>query len=175
MEGRSATPWEQERYVPVRARGTDDGGGATGHSTVKGKRLLLRCLNKCNFFPCYHTLGWAMRQKTRHLALAQAPSLFSLSYCVGKTINSVNVCLQRLVFNASGATVCRPQCLAERWAGQRTERRVAWTWRRPECNFLSCFGRIVCGKTHCRGKTAMAMQCTASRLETLQNAHVKTP
>ena len=30
---------------------------------------------------------------------------------------SVNVCLQRPVFNALGAAVCRPQCLARRWAG----------------------------------------------------------
>ena len=108
-------------------------------------------------------------------ALAEAPNLFSLSYCVGKTLKSVNVCLQCPVFNASGAAVCRPQCLAGRWAGRRAERRVAWPWRRPECNFLSCFGRIVCGKTRCRGKTGVAMQCTASRLETLRTAPLKTP
>ena len=100
---------------------------------------------------------------------------FSLSYCVGKTLKSVNVCLQCPVFNASGAAVCRPQSVAGRWAGRRAERRVAWPWRRPECNFLSCFGRIVCGKTRCRGKTGVAMQCTASRLETLRTAPLKTP
>ena len=81
-----------------------------------------------------------------------APNLFSLSYCVGKRLKSVNVCLQRPVFNASGPAVCRPQWLAGRWAERRAERRVAWPWWRLECNFLSCFGRIVCGKTRCRVK-----------------------
>ena len=130
MEGRSAVPWEQERCVPVRACGAKDSGGAAGPSTIKGKRLLLRCLNKCNVFPSYRMLGWAMCQKAHRLALAEAPSLFSLSYCVGKTINSVNVCLQCPVFNASGAAVCPPQCLARRWVERRTEKRVAWPWWR---------------------------------------------
>ena len=123
--------------------------------------------------PC-RTLGRAARRKARCLALAEAPNLFSLSYCVGKTLKSVNVCLQCPVFNASGAAVCRPRCLAGRWAGRRAKRRVAWPWRRPECNFLSCFGRIVCGKMRCRGKTSVAMQCTASHLETLRTAPLKT-
>ena len=121
------------------------------------------------------TLGRAARRKARRLALAEAPNLFSLSYCVGKTLKSVNVCLQCPVLNASGAAVCRPQCLAGRWAGRRAERHVAWPWRRPECNFLSCFRRIVCGKMRCRGKTSVAMQCTANRLETLRTAPLKTP
>ena len=121
------------------------------------------------------TLGRATRQKARRLALPEAPNLFSLLYCVGKTLKFVNVCLQRPVFNASGPAVRRPQWLAGRWAGRRAERRVAWPWRRPECNFLSCFGRIVCGKTRCRGKAGVAQQCTASRLETLQTAPLKTP
>ena len=121
------------------------------------------------------TLGRAARRKARRLALAVAPNLFSVSYCVGKTLKSVNVCLQRPVFNALGAAVCRPRCLAGRWAGQRAERRVAWPWWRPECNFLSCFGRIVRGKMRCRGKTGVAMQCTANRLETLRTAPLKTP
>ena len=52
---------------------------------------------------------------------------FSLSYCVGKTLKVVNVCLQCPVFNALGAAVCRPQCLAARWAGRmrRKARRLA--------------------------------------------------
>ena len=103
-----------------------------------------------------------------------ADSLF-LSYCVSKTLKSVNVCLQCPVFNALGAVVCRPQWLAGRWAGRHAERRVAWPWRRPECIFLSCFGCIVCGKMRCRGKTGVAMQCTANRLETLRTAPLKTP
>ena len=183
--------------------------------------------------PC-RTLGQAACRKARRLALAEALNLFSLSYCVGKTLKGVNVCVQRPVFNAlgaavcrprclagrwarrraerrvvwpwwrrqiffhcrilfgktlksvnfclqcpifnaSGAAVCRPRCLAGRWAGRRAERRIAWPWRRPECNFLSCFGRIVCGKMRCRGKTGVAMQCTTSRLETLRTAPLKTP
>ena len=124
--------------------------------------------------PC-RTVGWAARRKARRLALEEAPNLFSLSYCVGKTLKSVNFCLQCPVLNASGPAVCRPRCLAGRWAGRRAERRVAWPWQRPECNFLSCFGRIVCGKMRCRGKTGVAMQCTASHLETLRTAPLKTP
>ena len=54
--------------------------------------------------PC-RTLGWAARRKAHRLALAEALNLFSLSYCVGKTLKCVNVCLQRPVFNASGAAV----------------------------------------------------------------------
>ena len=61
--------------------------------------------------PC-RTLGRAARRKARRLALAEAPNLFSLSYCVGKTLKSVNVCLQRPVFNASGTAVYHPQSIA---------------------------------------------------------------
>ena len=124
--------------------------------------------------PC-RTLGRVARRKACRLALAEALNLFSLSYCVGKALKCVNVCLQRPVFNASGPAVCRPQWLAGRWAGRHAERRVAWPWRRPECNFLSCFGLIVCGKTRCRGKAGVAQQCTASRLEMLRTAPLKTP
>ena len=85
--------------------------------------------------PC-RTLGRAARRKARCLNLAEAPILFSVSYCVGKTLKSVNVCLQRPVFNALGAAVCRPQCLAGRWARRRAERRVAWPWRRHRIFFL---------------------------------------
>ena len=84
-----------------------------------------------------------MRRKARRLALAEAPRLFSLSYCVGKTINSVNVCLECPVFNASGAALCRLQCLAGRWAGRRAERRVAWPWGGADSFFLC---RIVLAK-----------------------------
>ena len=95
-----------------------------------------------------------MHRKVHRLALAKAPSLFSLSYCVGKTINSANVCLQRPVFNASGAAVCHPQWLAGRWAGRPTERRVAWPWRRR---------RIFFSLSYCVGKTLkcvnVCLQC----------------
>ena len=66
--------------------------------------------------PC-RTLGRATRQKAHCLALAEAPIFFislSLLYCVGKTLKFVNVCLQCLVFNALGAAMCRPRCLARR-------------------------------------------------------------
>ena len=76
MEGRSAATWEQERHAPIRARSAEHGGGAAGPSTIKGKRLLLRCLNKCNVFPYPRTLGQAMSQKARRLALAEAPIHF---------------------------------------------------------------------------------------------------
>ena len=87
MEGRSAATWEQERCALVRARGAEDGGGAAGPSTIKGKRLLLRCLNKCNVFPCHRTLGPAIRQKARRLALAEAPINF---FCVVLCCHNVN-------------------------------------------------------------------------------------
>ena len=74
--------------------------------------------------PC-QTLGRAAGRKARRLALAEALNLFSLSYCAAKTLKCVNVCLQRPVFNASGAAVCRPRCLAGRWAGRRAKRRAA--------------------------------------------------
>ena len=75
--------------------------------------------------PC-RTLGRAACRKACCLALAEAPNLFSLSYCVGTTLKCVNVCLQCPVFNALGAAVCRPRCLAGRWAGRRAERHVVW-------------------------------------------------
>ena len=150
--------------------------------TLKSVSVCLQC-------PVFNALGaavprpqsvagrWATRCAERRVAWPSRRRrfFFSLSYCVGKTLKSVNVCLQRPISNASGLAVPRPQSVAGRWAGQRTERRVAWPWRRPECNFLSCFGRMVCGKTRCRGKTGVAMQCTPSHLETLRTAPLKTP
>ena len=58
-------------------------------------------------FSFRRTLGRAMPGKARRLALAEAPNLFSLSYCVVKTLKCVNVCLQRTVFNASGVEVAK--------------------------------------------------------------------
>ena len=149
----------------------------------------LKSVNVCLQRPVFNASGpavcrpqsvagrWAGRRAERRVAWPSRRRrfFFSLSYCVGKTLKSVNVCLQRPVFNASGLAVCRPQSVAGRWAGRRAERRVAWPWRRPECNFLSCFGHNICGKTRCRGKTGAAMQCTASRLETLRTTPLKTP
>ena len=91
----------------------------------------------------FRTLGRAARQKARRLALVEAPILFSRSYCVGKTLKFVNVCLECPVFNASGPAVCRPQWLAARWARRCAERRIAWPWRRRRSIFLC---RIVLAK-----------------------------
>ena len=103
--------------------------------------------------PC-RTLGRAARRNARRLALAEATNLFSLSYCVGKTLKCVDVCLQRPVFNASGVAVCRPQCLARRWAGRCAERRVVWPWRRRRFSF---------SLSYCVGKTLkfviVCLQC----------------
>ena len=82
--------------------------------------------------PNWWTLGQAMHQKARRLALVEAPILLCVSYCVNKTLKSVNVCLECPVFNALGAVVCRPQWLARRWAGQCAKRHVAWPWQRHQ-------------------------------------------
>ena len=149
MDRRSAPTWEQERRAPIRACGTEDGGGAPGPSTIQGEcEPVPKTKRKVNFYPCRRTLGWAMHQKARRLALEEAPILFSVSYCVGKTLKSVNVCLQCPVFNASGAAVCCPQCLAGCWAGRRAERRVAWPWWRR---------RFFFSLSYCVGKTLKSM------------------
>ena len=146
MDKRSAAPWEQKRHAPIRACGAEDGGGAPGPSTIQGEcEPVPKTERKVNFFPCCRTLGRAMHRKARRLALEEAPILFSMSYCVGKTLNSVNVCLECPVFNALGAGVCRPQCLARRWAGQRAKMHVAWPWRRRQSFFSVsyCVGRAL--------------------------------
>ena len=53
MDWRSAGAPEKERRVPARARGTEDGGGAAGPSTVEGKkmRVLPKNLKKLIMFP----------------------------------------------------------------------------------------------------------------------------
>ena len=144
MDWRRAGAPEEERRAPARARGAENGGGAAGSSTVKGEiEMFYQKFKKLTMFLCRRTLGQAMRRKARRLALAEAPILFFLSYCVGTTLKCVNVCLQRPVFNASGAAVCCPRCLAGRWAGRGAERRVAWPWRRRRIFFLC---RIVLAK-----------------------------
>ena len=155
MDKRSAPTREQERRVPIRARGAEDGGGASSPSTIQGEcEPISKTERKVIFFPCCHTLGWAMRPKAHHLALVEAPILFSVSYCVGKTLNSVNVCLECLVFNASGAAVCRPRCLAGCWAGRRAKRRVTWPWRRR---------RIFFSLSYCVGKTLKCVNVCLQR------------
>ena len=61
---------------------------------------------------------------------------FYVSYNAGKTLKSVKVCLECPVFNALGAAVCRPQSLARRWAGQHSQRHIAWPWQRCQCKLF---------------------------------------
>ena len=80
MDWRSAGAPEEERCVPARARGAEDGGGAAGPSTVKGEmEMLYQKFKKLTVFPCRRTLGRAMRRKAHRLALAEAPIRF---FCV---------------------------------------------------------------------------------------------
>ena len=50
MYSTSAERWEQQRCVPVRARGAEDGGGATGPSTVKGKTEMVKFFKEMKCF-----------------------------------------------------------------------------------------------------------------------------
>ena len=43
-----------------------------------------------------------------------ATAIFLVSFCVGKMLLFVNVCLKSPVFNALGVVVCRPQSVAGR-------------------------------------------------------------
>ena len=90
--------------------------------------------------PSFQSLAgrWARRCTKRRVAwpCRRRQPFFSVSYRVGKTLKSVKICLECLVFNALGAAACRPQSLAGRWAGRRTERCVAWPWRRRQCKFF---------------------------------------
>ena len=85
------------------------------------------------------TLGRTACREARRLASADASGLyFSFVLCSQKA-KSVHVCLQCPIFNASRAAVCRPQCLAGRWAGRRAQWRVAWPCGRQVCKiFVPC-------------------------------------
>ena len=50
MDSTSAVPWEQQRHAPIRARGTEDGGGAAGPSTVKGKTEMVKLFKEMKCF-----------------------------------------------------------------------------------------------------------------------------
>ena len=69
----------------------------------------------------------------------------------------MNVCLQRPVFNASGAAVCCPQWLAARWAGRCAERRVAWPWRWSRA--FICLSYCVCKTLN---SVHVCLQCPVS-------------
>ena len=53
MDWRSTPGREEERCVPIRAHGAEDGGGAPGPSTVKGKTEMAKNVleMKCFFLP----------------------------------------------------------------------------------------------------------------------------
>ena len=103
-----------------------------------------------------------------------AESFFSVVLC-WQNVKMCECLLATPSFQCIGGGSVPPpiSCRTLGRAARRKARRLALA--RPECNFLSCFGRIVYGKTRCRGKTGVAMQCTASRLETLRTAPLKTP
>ena len=109
--------------------------GMPSFQCIGGGSVPPQCITGC----------WGGRRAERRVAWPwrRCRSFFSVPYCVDKTLKSVNFCLQRPVFNAWGAAVCRPQSLARRWAGQRAERRVAWPWQRRRIFFLY---RIVLAK-----------------------------
>ena len=50
MEWTTGPAMEEERRVPVRARGAEDGGGAAGPSTVKGKRDMVKNFEEMVWF-----------------------------------------------------------------------------------------------------------------------------
>ena len=62
---------------------------------------------------------WAGRCTERRIAWPwrRRRSIFFVSYCVAKTLNSVNFCLECPVFNALGAAVCRPNALPDAGPG----------------------------------------------------------
>ena len=95
--------------------------------------------------PNCRTLGRVMHRNAHHLALVEAPILLLVSFRVGKTLKSMNVCLECPVFNAFGAVVCRPQSLARRWAGRCAERCVARPWQRRQCKYFVpyCVGKML--------------------------------
>ena len=50
MEWTTGPAMEEERRVPLRARGAEDGGGAAGPSTVKGKRDMVKNFEEMVWF-----------------------------------------------------------------------------------------------------------------------------
>ena len=142
MDSRSAPAWGEQRRVPVRAHGAQDGGGAGGPSTVKGKIWMGKKFRNGGFFLA--AARWAGRCAERRVAWPwqRRQSFFYVVLCW----QNVKICeclLATPSFQCIGAAVCRPRCLAGRWAGRRAERRVAWPWRRRRIFLLY---RIVLAK-----------------------------
>ena len=83
MEASKTPMREEERHAPARARGAKDSGGFTGPSTSRGEwELIPKKTNKVVTFLCRRTLGQAMCQKARRLALADEWMRISASYHV---------------------------------------------------------------------------------------------
>ena len=122
------------------------------------------------------TLGWAARRKARRLALADVPILF---FSVVLCWQNVKIC-ECLLAMPSFQCIWGRQCAAPNAlpdAGPGGAPKGASPSLGGGLNAIFCLvsGASSCGKTRCRGKTGVAMQCTASRLETLQTAPLKTP
>ena len=84
--GRNPT-WEQDGHAPIKANRQEDGGGAPNPSTFKDEwALALKKINKLNVFLCFHTLGRAMRQKERRLALGEACITFYMLLLVASML-----------------------------------------------------------------------------------------
>ena len=114
MDSTSAARWEQQYCAPVRARSTEDGGGAAGPSTVKGKTKMVKFFKemKCFSLPPHAGPGDAPKGASPGLC-GGAESFFSVVLCW----QNVKICeclLVTPVFNASGLAVCRPQSVAGR-------------------------------------------------------------
>ena len=120
-------------------------------------------------------LGWVMHRKARRLALAEAPILFFSVVLCWQNVKICECLLATPSFQCIGPAVCRPQSVAGRWAGRRAKGASPGLGGGLNAIFCLVSGASSMGKLRCRGKTGVAMQCTASRLETLQIAPLKTP
>ena len=102
-------------------------------------------------------VAWPWRRRHCNLFL-------SVSYCVGKMLKSVNVCLECPVFNASGAAMCRPQSLVGTLgrAARRKARRLALA-EAPILFSVSC----------CVGKTLKCVHERCARQGTGKNGNGK--
>ena len=93
MDKRSAPTWEQERRAPVRVSGAEDGGGAPGPSTVKGKREMVKNFEEmvCFSWPPHVGLGDALKGASPGLGegLNVVFCLVSGASCVGKRVAGV--------------------------------------------------------------------------------------
>ena len=88
MEWTTGPAMEEERRVPVRARGTEDGGGATAPSTVKGKRDMVKNFEEMVWFFLLPHAGPGDAPKGASPGLGGgADSLFSVVLCWQKFKN----------------------------------------------------------------------------------------